>query len=262
MSVFPPLETPSGAPAEGPQRIKFDFHMHTLDDPYDQHVYHNVFELLDKAASLGYDALAITLHTKQFSSQTAEEYARNRGILLIPGVERDIEESHVLLINFPKEAAEGIRTFADLARVKGELARMGAPESLVVAPHPFFPSGVALQEKFWDHKELFDAVEVSGFFHRLWDPNRKARAAAAELGLPLIGNSDTHALEQFGTTWSEVECPMDAPSILRAIKAGKASVKGRSLSAGEMGVIGWKVIARGYMKWINYKRKRGWQPVP
>ena len=46
--------------------LKFDFHMHTLDDPYDHHVYHTVFELLDKAASLAYGALAITLHTRQF----------------------------------------------------------------------------------------------------------------------------------------------------------------------------------------------------
>src|SRR4051794_18941307 len=96
-----------------PKRIKFDFHMHTLDDPVDHHVYHTIFELLDKAAALGYDALAITLHTRQFYSREAERYAADRGLLLIPGVEQDIEKSHVLLINFPKEASEGIRTFAD-----------------------------------------------------------------------------------------------------------------------------------------------------
>jgi predicted metal-dependent phosphoesterase TrpH len=245
-----------------PKRIKFDFHMHTLDDPVDHHVYHTIFELLDKAAGLGYDALAITLHTRQFYSREAERYAADRGLLLIPGVEQDIEKSHVLLINFPKEASEGIRTFADLARVKAELARSGAAESLVIAPHPFFPGGVALQDKFWDHKELFDAVEVSGFFHRYWNPNGKAVDAARKLGLPLVGNSDTHTLEQFGKTWSEVDSAKDAVSILRAIKAGRAQVMGRSLRASEMGVIGWKVIAQGYMKWINYKRQRGWQPVP
>ncbi|MDQ3001393.1 MAG: hypothetical protein M3Y08_09045, partial [Fibrobacterota bacterium] len=105
-----------------PSRLKFDFHMHTLDDPFDHHVYHTVFELLDKAADLAYDALAITLHTRQFHSREAEAYALERGILLIPGVEQDIEQCHVLLINFPKEAAEGIGTFKDLARVKTELA--------------------------------------------------------------------------------------------------------------------------------------------
>src|SRR5690606_35998493 len=108
---------------------------------------------------------------------------------------------------------------------------------------------------------LFDAVEVSGFYHRRWNPNLKAIAAAGRHGLPLVGNSDTHTLRQFGTTWSEVECPWDAESILKAIKAGKAEVKGRALAAMEMGVIGWEVIARGYMKWVDYKRTRGWRPA-
>jgi predicted metal-dependent phosphoesterase TrpH len=242
--------------------LKFDFHMHTLDDPYDHHVYHTVYELLDKAASLAYGALSITLHTRQFESVAATRYARERGILLIPGVEQDIEGCHVLLINFPKAAAEKVSTFEDLKRLKAEAAATGGRETLVIAPHPFFPSGVALKEAFWRHSDLFDAVEVSGFFHEKWNPNRKAIAAAEKLGLPLVGNSDTHTLEQFGKTWTEADCPQDADSLLRTIKQGRIAVKGRPLDAGEMGRIGWNVIAKGYMKWINYKRTRNWQPAP
>lgn len=242
--------------------LKFDFHMHTLDDPCDHHVFHTVYELVDKAASLGYGALSITLHTRQFESEAATRYARERGVLLIPGVEQDIEGCHVLLINFPRAAAEQVSSFDDLKRLKAEAARDGGRETLVIAPHPFFPGGVALQEKFWSHSEAFDAVEVSGFYHAKWNPNRKAIAAAEKLGLPLVGNSDTHTLEQFGKTWTEADCPQDADHILKAIKQGKATVKGRALDAGEMGRIGWNVIAKGYMKWINYKRTRNWHPVP
>ena len=241
--------------------LKFDFHMHTLDDPYDHHVYHTVYELLDKAASLGYGALSITLHTRQFESEAASRYARERGILLIPGVEQDIEGRHVLLINFPKAEAEQVATFADLERLRQQADRAGARQTLIIAPHPFFPSGVALQEKFWSHSRLFDAVEVSGFYHARWNPNRKAIRAAESLGLPLVGNSDTHTLEQFGKTWSEVSCPQDADCILKAVKAGRVAVRGRALDAGEMGRIGWNVIAKGYMKWINYKRTRNWHPA-
>src|SRR3954470_14339244 len=139
--------------------LKFDFHMHTLDDPCDHHVFHTVYELVDKAASLGYGALSITLHTRQFESETATRYARERGVLLIPGVEQDVEGCHVLLINFPKAAAEAVSTFEDLKRLKAEAAGAGDRETLVIAPHPFFPSGVALKEAFWQHCGLFDAVE-------------------------------------------------------------------------------------------------------
>ena len=241
--------------------LKFDFHMHTLDDPCDHHVYHTAQELLDKAAALGYGALSITLHTRQLESEDLARYARERGILLVPGVEQDIEGCHVLLINFPKADAEGTTSFDGLRRLKRESALRGGRETLVIAPHPFFPGGVALRERFWEHRDVFDAVEISGFYHARWNPNRKAIRAAEKLGLPLVGNSDTHTLEQFGKTWSEAECPQDADSLLKAIKEGRASVKGRALDAGEMGRIGWNVIAKGYMKWINYKRTRNWRPA-
>ncbi len=258
-SDSPPLKSQIGS-LGFPALIKFDFHMHTLDDPYDHHVYHTAFELIDKAARLGFQALSITLHTRQLENKEIGDYAAAKGILLIPGVEQDIQGAHVLLINFPKAVSENISTFAQLDVARRELRESGAPENLVVAPHPFFPSGVALQNLFWDYAAAFDAVEVSGFYHQFWNPNRKAMTAAEKLGLPLIGNSDTHTLEQFGTTWSEAHCPLDAESLIREIKAGRTRIAGRSLRGLEMGTIAWKVIAQGYMKWINYKRTRGYQP--
>lgn len=235
--------------------LRCDFHLHTLDDPHDHHVYHTAFELLDKAAALGYDVLAITLHNRQLESRSISEYAAAKGILLLSGIERDIEGCHVLLIHYPKAIAESLHTFEDLRKAK-------RPEGLVIAAHPFFPGDVSVGENLIRHRDLFDAVEVSGFYHRAWDPNRKGRTAAAALGLPLVGNSDTHTLEQFGTTWSEVECERTPESLVAAIKSGRVRVCGRALGTGEMGLIGYKVVVRGYMKWIDYKRSRGYVPAP
>ena len=235
--------------------LKCDFHLHTLDDPRDHHVFHTARELLDKAAALKYDVLAITLHNFQLESRSIRDYAAERGILLLSGIERDIEGCHVLLIHYPKAVAESLHTFEDLRKAR-------RPEGLVIAAHPFFPGGVSVGGNLLKHRDLFDAVEVSGFYHRGWDPNRKGRAAAASLGLPLVGNSDTHTLEQFGTTWSEVESERTPEALIAAIKAGKARVCGRSLEARELGLIGYKVVVRGYMKWINYKRSRGYLPDP
>ena len=91
-----------------------------------------------------------------------------------------------------------------------------------------------------------------------WDPNERAREAAAGLDLPLVGNSDTHTLEQFGTTWSEVDCPWDTSALIAAVKAGRAAVRGRPLRVTEMALITWKVVARGHMPWVNYKKQRGY----
>ena len=194
------------------------------------------------------------MHGAQFESETARQYGRDKGILLIPGIEQDVEGRHVLLINFPKPAAEAVAHLRGPGRAKA-----AHPQALVMAAHPFYPGAICLKEKLLEHSACFDAVEISGYYRRGWDPNERAREAAARLGLPLVGNSDTHTLEQLGTTWSEVvDCPREPAALIAAIKAGRAAVRGRPLGLREMALITWKVVARGYMPWVNYKKQRGY----
>src|SRR5213083_2065944 len=116
--------------------LKVELHAHTADDPVDR-IPHTAGELIDRAAELGYGALAITLHEHQLDVAPLVPYAAERGVTLIPGVERTIEGRHVLLLNF-RRGAEDVRTFEDLARLKSR------QPGLVVAPHAFFPSSVCL----------------------------------------------------------------------------------------------------------------------
>ena len=111
--------------------LKVELHTHTADDHVDR-IPHTTFELIDRAVALGYDALAITLHERQLDLGRFAPYAADRGLVLIPGVERTIEGKHVLLLNF-KAGAEDVRTFSDLARLKSR------QPGLVIAPHPYFP---------------------------------------------------------------------------------------------------------------------------
>src|SRR3954454_17933079 len=96
--------------------LKVELHTHTSDDPIDS-IPHTTFELIDRAAALGYDALAITLHEHQLDLARHIPYATERAVVLIPGVERTIEGKHVLLLNFRRGAGD-VLTFADLARLK------------------------------------------------------------------------------------------------------------------------------------------------
>ena len=58
-------------------------------------------------------------------------YAAERGITLIPGIERTIEGRHVLLLNF-SAATESVHSFDDLARLKSrESGLVVAPASLL-----------------------------------------------------------------------------------------------------------------------------------
>jgi predicted metal-dependent phosphoesterase TrpH len=202
--------------------LKVDLHTHTSDDPCDRIPY-SAFELIDRAAALGYAALAITLHERQLDIRPLAPYAQDRGIVLIPGIERSIEGRHVLLLNFDR-GTEDVRTFADVRRLR----RHGA--GLVVAPHPFFPSHHSLLGRLSEHEELFDAVEYNAMFTATLNFNLPAAHWARRRGKPMVGNGDVHRLRQLGTTYSMVEAERDPASICAAIAAGRVRVVSRPLS--------------------------------
>jgi predicted metal-dependent phosphoesterase TrpH len=217
--------------------LKVEFHTHTSDDPVDR-ITHTATDLIDRAAALGYDAVAITLHERQLDLRPYASYAAERGIVLIPGVERTIKGKHVLLLNFER-GAEDLRTFDDLAQLKR--ASLG----VVVAPHPFFPAPTCLWSQLERHADLFDAVEYNAMFTRQLNFNRLAEQWAARHGKPMIGNCDVHHLRQLGSTYTLVDAERDAGAICAAVAAGRVSVVSRPLSWAEAAGImahlaGWR----------------------
>ena len=78
--------------------LKVDLHTHTCEDPQDR-ISYNAFQLIDRAALKGFDALAITNHDFVLYNDKLVKYAAEKGILLIPGMELTLSKKHVLLIN-------------------------------------------------------------------------------------------------------------------------------------------------------------------
>ena len=101
--------------------LKVELHAHTADDRADR-VAHTTRDLVEHAMGLGYHALAITLHDIQRDNARDAAWARERGFVLIGGIERTIEGVHILLINFPAHATAQVRRFEDISRAEG-----GAP---------------------------------------------------------------------------------------------------------------------------------------
>jgi len=204
--------------------LKIELHAHTSDDPVD-HIQHSSTDLIDRAAALGYDALAITLHERQLDPGPLSAYAAERGILLIPGLERTIQGRHVLMINFSRDA-EDVSSFEDLAALRAR------EHGLVIAPHPFFPAGSCLRGLLTRHADLFDAVERNAMFTSTIDFNVPAERWAAAHGKPMVGNCDVHRLYQMGTCYSLVDAPPDPDAICDAIRKGLVSVAAEPLSLG------------------------------
>lgn len=217
--------------------LKVELHAHIDIDPLDA-IPHSARELIDRAAALGYHALAITPHNRYFDPADDAAYARARGLLLIGGVERTIAHAHVLLVNFPAASAV-VRTLDDVAALKREY-----PNGLVVAPHACYPTrsalGLAILER---HVDLFDAVEVNAMFTPRIDFNAAAVGWARRHGKPLVGNGDIHLLGQLGTTYSLVDAAASADAICAAIRAGRVRVEAQPLStaraAAHFGRMSW-----------------------
>ena len=217
--------------------LKIELHAHTDHDPLDR-IPHSARQLIDHAANLGYRGLAITLHDRFYDSRADCDYARERSVVLIPGIERTVVGRHVLLINFPAEC-ESVRTFEDIARLKSRCA------GLVVVPHAFYPTGSSLGRYLDGYRALIDAIEVNAMYTRWLNFNRRAVDWALAHGKPIVGNTDLHRLEQLGSTYSLVDADAHPDAICEAVRAGRVQIRSQPLSMRRAGLTFGKMLVCG-----------------
>jgi hypothetical protein len=197
--------------------IKLDLHIHTLDDPLDALDY-SAHELLERARSLGFRVLAITLHDAVFDRAEVFSDAASMGILLIPAAEMRLEGADVILLNVNADEVKNLRTFDDLEKLR---ARRG-PSLFTIAPHPFYVLGGSIGEKLAERIDCFDAIELCHFWIRLINPNRRAVEMAKRFQKPLIATSDAHQLHAFGSNYTSIPRPAEltVANVLEALRRG------------------------------------------
>jgi predicted metal-dependent phosphoesterase TrpH len=207
--------------------LKADLHLHTAEDPLDR-VRYSAKELISKAADANFDVISITNHHQMTFNHDLRSYAQDRGILLIPGVEMTIQRRHVLVLNPPLH-----RMCSDFL----SLSKLCRPETLIIAPHPYFPGTYSLNGHLLKHQKLFDALEYCHFYSSMINFNQRALEVCQSYGFPLVGNSDAHFLSQLGTTYSLIYAEKNLDSIFAAIRGNRVEVVTRPLKALEMGSI-------------------------
>ncbi|MFH0870149.1 MAG: PHP domain-containing protein [archaeon] len=193
-------------------KLKADLHWHTKDDPVDKDIIrYSTFEMIDRLHAKGINVFSITLHNKMHPPEEMkkiQDYAKKKGMIYIPGIERTIENAHVLIYNIHKEDAEKINTFIDLSRTILDYGIRGLRKNLfIVAAHPFFPSKQSIGNAFWRWHNLFHGLEYSAFYIKHSNFNRKAVLAAEIKDKVLVGGSDSHDFKRLGKTYSEIRMP-------------------------------------------------------
>lgn len=177
--------------------LKTNLHFHTHDDPRDV-IWHTLYEGVRRAKRLGFEVLALTCHQKFIYLPAYQNYAARHGILLIPGVERDIEGRHVVILN-PDKTIEDVATFDELKAYK-----QNHPDIFILAPHPYFYGSFSLKKRLERHIHLFDAIEHSWFYSKMFNRNKKAKVVAKKYNLPFIATSDTHELDLLDISYAVI----------------------------------------------------------
>jgi predicted metal-dependent phosphoesterase TrpH len=197
--------------------IKVDLHLHTLDDPKDA-IDYSAHQLLERALSLGFGVLAITLHDKVFDRAEVFADAAAMGILLIPAAEVRLCGADAVLLNVTSEEIARLRDFNDLR----DLRERRGETIFSFAPHPFYLLGASIGERLIEEIDCFDAIELC-HFHTSWlNPNRRADAVAKKYGKPLLATSDAHRLNAFGSNYTSIPRPasMTVGNVLSALRNG------------------------------------------
>jgi predicted metal-dependent phosphoesterase TrpH len=222
--------------------LKIDFHTHTAEDPQDR-ISYSARDLINRAAAAGFEALAVTNHNAVTWDADLAAYAGTKGLLLLPGVELTMEGCHVLVIN-PGFAVEPGRRY-----VLADIPRLKTPESLFIAPHPFFIIFQSLGRRLEPLLPYFDAIEFGSYYNRLINFNRPALRLAARSGKPVVATSDCHTSWQFGRGYALVDAEKSLPAIVAAVKAGRIENHTAPISLWTMA----RVVAK-FFSWHKIKR--------
>jgi len=224
--------------------MKVDLHIHTLDDPKDV-IDYSAHQLLERAQSLGFGVLAITLHDAVFDRPEVFADAASMGILLIPAAEVRLQGADVIVLNLSSAEIAALKSFDDIR----QLRKRRGDSIFTIAPHPFYFLGGSIGSRLVDEIDCFDAIEVCHFHKGLLNPNRRAAAVAKKFGKPLIATSDAHRLHAFGRHYTMIPSParLAPDDVFAALRRGPLRLTSPSASIRDLAsAIYWIFLAHPF----------------
>lgn len=196
--------------------MKCDLHCHT-GYSYDSTA--KPEEMVEAALQKGINCLAICDHEEIKGARKAVEYAKDRPILIIPGIEIKSKEGDILGLNIKEIIPNKLSARETIKKIK-ELG------GLAIIPHPFGWS-CSFKGDLEDLIPDIDGLEVinASIFGR---GNKKALIFSQKHNLPVTAGSDAHFPNFVGRVYLEI--PGDNLSIeevLNQIKKGAVKIGGR-----------------------------------
>ena len=178
--------------------------------------------LVEQAAAIGLDGLAITDHDEIDASLEAVDLCEERGMVGIPGMEVTSKAGHVLALGVTETIPKGLEFEETLNRIR-------AQDGIVVIPHPFQESRSGVLANIEPEQLLLaDAIEVYNSRLLTGRANRQAKRFAKRHGMPMTAGSDAHISEMVGQAVTHIDAAeRSLDAVLAAIKDGRTTVEGK-----------------------------------
>lgn len=193
-------------------QVRADLHVHTI---YSNDSIITPKDLVFYARKRGLSAVAVTDHNR---IDGALKIAKETDFLIIPGIEVNTRNGHVIGLNLREPIPKGLSADETVDRIH-------AAGGLAVACHPYVLFKGALGKHV---SAKFDAVEVINArafpFKR---SVRKAAESAATLGLPRVAGTDAHYGPQVGYAYTGIDSELNVEAIAKAVLDGRCEPFGQ-----------------------------------
>ncbi|MCU4742141.1 PHP domain-containing protein [Halobacteria archaeon AArc-m2/3/4] len=178
--------------------------------------------ILEQAAAVGLDAVAVTDHDEIDASLEAVERAPEYGLIAIPGIEISSKAGHVLGLGVQEAIPPGLPYEETLERIHEQ-------GGIAVVPHPYQESRHGVMARITSTQlAQADAIEVYNSRLLTGRANRQAERFARARDLPMTAGSDAHISEMVGQAVTRVGATeRSSDAILQAIADGQTSVEGK-----------------------------------
>lgn len=174
-------------------------------------------DLIARALQLGLDGVCFTEHHSMDASKPILRMDLPPDFIVLRGVEVSTDCGHLLVYGVTDDSWNrwGRNNYLNLSKVVERVHNTGG---ICIPAHPF-RGWDSLGEKIYSFPEL-DAVETHNGMNGLQE-NDRAILAAMKLGLPAVGGSDCHTINQVGRAVTELRNPIRGmQDLLREIRAG------------------------------------------
>jgi predicted metal-dependent phosphoesterase TrpH len=204
--------------------VLIDLHTHTHPLSHDSLLTPD--ELIDRAKEAGLDGICLTEHDFFWEPETAADLAKRHDFLVIPGIEVNTEDGHIVVFGLER-FVYGMHRIHELASL---VADAGA---IMIAAHPYrrqLPFELRHEGDWTAAVERAVANPAYAHVHAIESQNGRgserengfSAEIAARLKLPTVAASDAHERKDIGRCATEFERSItDLADLMEELSGGR-----------------------------------------